>query len=948
VYQLAGSLVQRIWELQQTIGESKTPVEDLDRLEPEWRKQMPLLVEDHTARLLLTNLIEDAARVVWSVSGGPQIVTRIRNDRGEWVLEAEFKAPPKASEAEIAQLFKIGGEAIPPRLQLELIDAEGGRTPCAVLSRYSTSPDSAFAIESISVGPVVWYGPKAALSRKLIGRIGARQFEAVELKGGSGFGDLPWVFVPVASEEGLARFAGEGSVRTRHPEVFVAAIPEPECRFEELGTVRGCNRMLYRVQGEATFAGSDGDCVVRTAQTSETTSEYYLEGATFPFSQPDAPVYLGAPTMSAVSQSGVRSTITDVEWRETSSNGVWSREFGHCIGDVWIRYRRGSELLYRSRARIVPKTTGVTLLPGDTLAHGSIAIVGSGAVSVGGDVPNGSVRILRDQKAGAYLLHFQVSGEPPATVECEIRWERGSHLSLKFPFPARGGRFIAGDGTVFSNGTSICFERIAGVRAEALSANEHAHYILDGQMHARDESSSLFHELSIWHELRKESDGRWGLAVQELDESLRLMLSMTEDLDATFRLKLDATTGKPVPPRWLNVKRFDAAMERDEEHGCARLENGGNIPAHELGELRMEARPLWDPFADAETLVQTEPGVWKFDPSTRRAGPWLIIAWSGNWCRLRPLLWVVRDPALTQLDQPTNSEATTIADVTRIADRDGRRAGFARLFQRLAESPSDSEWDQFDRFIEWYRGLPPITLDLVRFLAANAEAAALALLRSTDSQFELLWSMLENMPFSWRLVSVRTWTRAVKRYVTTLGADSPEILELLRNHVLAVSRDKIPARIRGAEVIGAWIAEDALGGSDEAQKVLRLLAHSGVLALFAQTISEAEERLVQVHASERWPQGYHVDDLERAVHVPMVLRGLWRRSPEGTEFREPVMNAPVAAALACASGVELGKNHVYNVRRMREFDIEWFDTAYENILKIAVGILTDTDPERLR
>ncbi len=37
VYQLAGSLVQRIWELQQTIGESKTPVEDLDRLEPEWR-----------------------------------------------------------------------------------------------------------------------------------------------------------------------------------------------------------------------------------------------------------------------------------------------------------------------------------------------------------------------------------------------------------------------------------------------------------------------------------------------------------------------------------------------------------------------------------------------------------------------------------------------------------------------------------------------------------------------------------------------------------------------------------------------------------------------------------------------------------------------------------------------------------------------------------------------
>jgi hypothetical protein len=48
------------------------------------------------------------------------------------------------------ELFKIEAEAIPPRLQLELVDAEGGRAPCAVPSRYSISTDSAFAIESLS------------------------------------------------------------------------------------------------------------------------------------------------------------------------------------------------------------------------------------------------------------------------------------------------------------------------------------------------------------------------------------------------------------------------------------------------------------------------------------------------------------------------------------------------------------------------------------------------------------------------------------------------------------------------------------------------------------------------------------------------------------------------------------------------------------------------------
>ena len=118
---------------------------------------------------------------------------------------------------------------------------------------------------------------------------------------------------------------------------------------------------------------------------------------------------------------------------------------------------------------------------------------------------------------------------------------------------------------------------------------------------------------------------------------------------------------------------------------------------------------------------------------------------------------------------------------------------------------------------------------------------------------------------------------------------------------------RIQRELESAEVTGAWIAQDSLGGHDEAQKVLRLLANPSARALFSRIIADAEERLVQVHATERWTQGYHVEDLERALPVAAAMRGLWRRSPEGTEFREPVMNAPVAAALACASGIRLSK-----------------------------------------
>jgi len=950
VYQLAGRLVQKTWELQQKLGESKNPVEELDRLEPGWRDQMPLRVEDDTARLLLRNLIEDASRVVWSVSGGPQVVTRIRHDGRAWELEAQFKVPPRAREGEIAELFGIPAQEIPPRLQLEVTDSEGDRTLCAILSRYSTSPESAFTLESVGAGSIGWRGTKASLARKLIGRIGARYFEAGELKGGAGLGPLPWVFVATASEEGVARFVGEGSVRTRHPEAYVAVAAEERVSgLEEFGWIRGCDRLLYRVCGEARFSSSDGDCVIRTAQQADATCEFYLEGERLAFGGEDG-AYLGMPTLRAVNFSGVAARVNDLEWRDESRGSAWaSGEFEDCVGQVWLRYRQADELLYRTRAAIVPKHTKISFIPGDSTSHGVVLIEGTGAESVGAEIVDGTVRCGRDGKTGAVIVHARAAGEPPATFKCELRWRAGARLSLQLPFPACGGRFLAGDGRVLPNGAAICVERVTGVRAEALYAGHHGHFVIDGQMHAWDASSSLFHDLGIWKELREEAEGRSALAVQDLDESLRLMLAMTEDLDATFKLRLEATTGKAVPARLLSVKRFDAAAQWDQRVGRVSLDDDGkrNIPVGELEVLRLEARPLWEPEADPEVLERIERGVWRFDGAAHKAGPWLLIGWSGNWCRVRPLLCVIPEPEGGGDGTCSGAGTLTIADAIRTADRERREAVFGELFQRLAENARDPEWEQFDQFIESYRGVPPVALDLLRFLAANTEASALAVVRCTDDLFEFLWSTLESMPFSWRLLTVRIWTRAARRYVVGFSGDSPEILKLVRQHVLRVFREKLPARITGAEVIGAWIGREILGVTEDSAH-LEFLRRPGARSFFLESIRELQVRLLQIHAGEQWPQGYGIAEWERLLRAPVKIDGMWRDSGDGTGFREAVLNAPIGAALACLFGIEVDRTCVYRVRRLREFDVEWFDAVYENTLKAGLGLALDGHEELLR
>ena len=949
VYQLAGSLVQKIWELQRKVGDSKTPVEDLDRLEPGWREEMPLRVEDDTARLLLRNLIEDASRVASSVSGAPQVVARISQNGQAWELEAELKLPPKAGEQQVAELFRAPAEEIPPRLQLEIADADGDRTACAIISRYSSSADSAFVFESLGGGSIAWTGVKAALSRKLIGRLGHRYFEASDLKGGSGLGPLPWVFVPTANEEGIARFVGEGTVRTRHPEVYVAVLEgEKVSGLEELGCLHSCGRKVYRVCGEARFASFDGDCVVRSGQRADATCEFYLEGEKLAFAGEDSP-YLGMPTLRAVTQSGIASRIQNLEWREDASSAEWlAGHFEGCVGRVWIRYRQGNELLYRARIAVVPKDTRIGFVPGDSISHGLVAIEGAGADSVGAEVPDGTARCGRDAKTEALIMHVQSVGEPPATFRCELRWRNGAHLSLRLPFPARGGRFVRGDGRVLPNQASLCVEHVTGVRAEALYAGQRGHFVIDGQMYASDASSSLFREMGIWKELREESEGRSVLALQDLDESLRLMLAMTQDLDAAFRLRLQATGGKGIPERILSVKRFDASSEWDQQEGCVFLNEDAKrtIGDTDLESLRLEARLLSEPGLEPEVLEQIELGSWKFSTGGRKTGPWLVTGWTGNWCRLRPLLCEIAGPG-SGTGVQCSETATGIANAIGVSDSERREALFKDLFNRLAVNARDPEWEQFDEFVEGLRGLPPVAIDLLRFLATIPEASALALVRCNESRFEFLWSTMETMPFCWRLVPLRVWTFAARRHIEAFAGDSLEVVDLVQHHVLGVFRDRIPARIKGSEVIGAWIAKEVFGVSGPAED-LQVLKRPALRSFFMNSICEAQERLLQIHAADRWPPGYGVSEWKPLIRLPLDVDFVWRESGEGAGFRDAVLNAPIGAALACLFGVELDRTSVYLVRRLREFDVEWFDSAYENAFKVGMGLALDGHEELLR
>jgi len=118
VYQVTGQLIDEVWQLQRRVGDSATPVLDLDRLDPTWRDRLPLLVDDDVARALLNPLVEKAAKLARGGAAALRLHRSLRKSGGEWVPGSEVAVPSTLSAMQLRDLFGGGTDELPSRFEL--------------------------------------------------------------------------------------------------------------------------------------------------------------------------------------------------------------------------------------------------------------------------------------------------------------------------------------------------------------------------------------------------------------------------------------------------------------------------------------------------------------------------------------------------------------------------------------------------------------------------------------------------------------------------------------------------------------------------------------------------------------------------------------------------------------------------------------------------------------
>ena len=562
VFRLAADLIEAILDLQSDAQDGEDPLAALDQARREWRRTMPLDLEDERARNLLTGLLREATRDRMSPANEFRVERFLRLTGVGWRLGARVRLPASISIDSLAHQVRVSSADLPPRLEVR---THGERV--RMVGLYVEQRDD-FVLARDGRSSIELWDAEAAGEIRLGFLAGDAIGEPIVPSRGSALGELPWAFR--ADDDGS--FIGEGSVSNRSPEIFLLvpdgctpshgeALIEPSAggpgRADAApeGYIRVLGRVLWRLSEPTIIETGGGCCVVRPSSGQAVEEEYRLAGQRFHDFESPWPLFRGSPTLRVAKAEQAPRAVPakEVGWRQTG--GEWQphpASFG-----LWeVRHVRDGELRHFGRVGVLPERFGFSVETGSDLSEGHLVLSEVDALRVSGSDP-GAVVTTRVAEA---TVHVHVVARdplsPPARVQLRLHWQGATALVVQAPFPGLGGRFLR-DGQPLDRGLAV--DDLYGVRATALSPDSTGRFWIEGELEAPDLGGLL--RVAHFRRLLHKSGVTHELALVDVRPMIELLLAASSSSDARVALRIvDRYQREHGAAR---ISRFAAALECD-------------------------------------------------------------------------------------------------------------------------------------------------------------------------------------------------------------------------------------------------------------------------------------------------------------------------------------------------------------------------------------------------
>ena len=955
VYELSGCLVEKIWILHEIVGDTPTPILELDSQFPDWRDELPLNVEDDTARTLFNSLLREAASVVKRGGRPIRVIRGLRMSSSAPSMETHLNVPSRLSAELITDLLDLPKDHIPSSFQLWIENDKGDREFCALVNELGRE-DKGYRVESpFSTGQPILHSDDPNTSWRICATQDGTTLAVQSCRGGSPLRDAPWAFGP--EEEGWRPLIAQGNFSTTADSVVIAIRQQgstetsaDEPRF--LGSLERENRKIIEVSQDLELVDESGRrWRIRTETTRSPTFEYRLVGPTIDIGRNSQPVFVGIPEVRAYKNQET-TTSTTVSRDRIHLNPIGGHrgekqpDHDDAYGEIWLEVDEDGSCVSRQRISVVPDSFSLDVNPGVDNTSGTIELAGlHGATVSAQSGDNFSCRSSRQADGVWSIVATTTHAITPSSVSANIEWPKhGGHLTVDLPFPIRHSHFEDRSGDLLAPDTLVAVDRIHRINAVAVSPDSREQFSVEGKLIAEDVPLAV--DVSVFLGMTADRIGRRSGDLRRLAEELDRLLSFSNALDAWVRLRIESSQGqlRPLP---LRVARYDTEFSIDRVNKTLSIEG-----AAEPCDLFVECIPLWDPGTSPIRLEQLEnQQTWQL-PMGVPSGPWLAIGRTGSWVRTRPTLVPTSGGAAPEIADLNDLQRAIL-----VRNQDERNDALATSLDSAVTGSDADALSTFRSLLDLAETVHPSALDPLVVLASKPETAVRAVIRSRPEIARAIWRTLGRLRFSWYIVPASSYLAEIQNYSQEIRKELERIDPRLAARVIHGAANALFVQAEWLRPIREWfevyMAPNKIGLGPE-------LLMSATRSEMGRNILEKQLRdlaseMIHRRSGIFWPSGDQIiERLQMELKMFAATRDNIGEFISGfvdiyERFRWPVIAAPIVAA-AISAHASVGPHPLSNatlsqILRSRAFDNQWFDEAYSRTLALWMERVRNLQPE---
>lgn len=938
---LVGSLALEIWKLAKIV-DSKSEKPFIDQLwdyDSNWHNSLPLRIEDAQANALLMDILGEAHKELSEQPEAFKIFRGLKRYGDGWLLEAFAEISGHYSVEFLEQQLAVESGALPYSFQISSQSADGSRK---LLATASYTGNNSYQLEANSSG-VLCQNAQAAQSIAIGAVYGPTDISSSFVTISDVLEDEPWVFLSIANVNEMQLFT-TGSVRSRRDELFIALPDDQSMWFDEgsdgeaVGNLHNINRTLYRIQGRQFVKATTGHRWRFEAQAEQDEhNEVYLRGDLWNFQQTRGLRVFGEHPLVIVNNRRVPTTA--LRWR-TLDGQEFSLESAP-LGDGFLQYFDEDILLFQRKLTRLPAHARYRMSPPARNTPTTIILEGfSPQMRIGVATKDVNIMDGPSETDGNYRISVQPDDihNAPAAITLQLAWANKTSTQLSVAFPQVPARFVNATGHVFANNSAWPAFALTGLTAEMFPPDSRPDYkpYLVGSMRSTPSQSFDYQkqqsllsaagfEVSLQEKDRRSNQSgaqtSYLLTLGRIREHIERAFAATGELDASVLLEIAWVGASKEQIAKLELKRYAGTFEQVENRKFRAIWHT-DLPQNVRQNYRVIAFPFHTPTESVE-LIWTSESHWLLPPEFPTNRKACVVGLFDRDLVLRPLVLPAQD-----LDEKAHEGLSRWEAICELKARNERLVACRDFLTELSQNDCHPDWKKVHATIERTQDMPATAFDLLDALANHPQAAAMALVLAKDKEAaERTWNALEQFAFMWHTIPIEAWENAIALrwqsfkteldklpaefdFARTAQSILKNIVDIFRRHLGSDS----PAMI--------WLNEKLqLGLSIPAKH--NMPPHQYLpTTQFALANEFMALRTRQNPDFIRWPEWNFDDVLE---NFPLT-RQLGNSTLHDWELA--VAYAPLIAAEACATGVNIPKPVLMRLRRMQSFDSRWFDSAY--------------------